>query len=367
MTGLFPSHPPAGLPQLRLFHIALQPTTLCNLDCRYCYLPLRKQRRVMSPLVAERVASTLPRTHGPIRIVWHAGEPLACGVTHFRRLISAFGPSRPPQLTHSLQSNATLIDERWCELFLEYGIEMGISVDGTEDMSHDRRDWSGNGTHGRVMQKIALLRHCGVPFAAIAVVTSSRLDRAADLYRYASEIGCHTLCINVEETEGANVARECSWADVRRFWSDLYDAWRANPVIPIRELQRPLGLMHALCDMEPGFRPRPDLEVFPSVAVDGSVVLLSPELVDNCPQFVAGNVLETPLWQVLEGATALPYVREYLEGVTRCYETCDYFSVCGGGAASNRYFEHGRFDGSETQCCRNRTQAVVDVLLNKLQ
>lgn len=36
--------------------LLMQPTTLCNLDCSYCYLPERKVSRRMSPEVVRAVA-----------------------------------------------------------------------------------------------------------------------------------------------------------------------------------------------------------------------------------------------------------------------------------------------------------------------
>jgi uncharacterized protein len=63
-------------------YVIMQPTTLCNLDCSYCYLPHRAHDRRMAPAVAEATAATVntwaaqaPR----FSVVWHGGEPLAAG------------------------------------------------------------------------------------------------------------------------------------------------------------------------------------------------------------------------------------------------------------------------------------------------
>ncbi|MDB4874061.1 MAG: putative arylsulfatase regulatory protein [Gemmatimonadetes bacterium] len=352
-------------PPPRVFHVALQPTTLCNLDCRYCYLPLRKSTRTMPVAVAESVAAALVNAGGPIRLVWHSGEPLACGVEHFRSLIAPFGPRTEGVLSHSLQTNATLLSEPWCDLFDEYGIEVGISIDGTPAMNVDRRDWSGKSVDARVTRGANLLHRRRIPFAIISVVTRDRLDEAEALYKFACELGCTILCINIEETEGVNVASRLPQDAIRHFWRDLYDSWAKNPVIPIREFDRPLRLMLDVCDSD-SLPPPVSMEMFPCVAVDGSVVFLSPELVDSAPQLIAGNVLETPLFEIVARARSLSYVSDYQVGLHRCRDTCQYFSVCGGGAASNRYFEQGRFDISETECCRNRLKSAVDVLLDRL-
>jgi uncharacterized protein len=54
-------------------------------------------------------------------------------------------------------------------------------------------------------------------------------------------------------------------------------------------------------------------------------------------------------------------------GVAACRSSCAYFGLCGGGAGSNKVFEQGRFDGTETQACRYRIQLVADVVLAGLE
>ena len=54
---------------------------------------------------------------------------------------------------------------------------------------------------------------------------------------------------------------------------------------------------------------------------------------------------------------------EIAAGVERCRSSCEYFGLCGGGAGSNKYWEHGSFDCSITQHCRYRIQLVTDVVV----
>ncbi|WP_425550668.1 radical SAM protein [Actinoallomurus liliacearum] len=76
--------------------VLMQPTTLCNLNCSYCYLPDRKVSRRMSVDVAEAVAAGVREwsKRRPVVVVWHGGEPLAVGPAYFRSLVVPFGPVR---------------------------------------------------------------------------------------------------------------------------------------------------------------------------------------------------------------------------------------------------------------------------------
>ncbi|MGB5241337.1 MAG: GRRM system radical SAM/SPASM domain protein, partial [Prochlorococcaceae cyanobacterium] len=83
--------------------------------------------------------------------------------------------------------------------------------------------------------------------------------------------------------------------------------------------------------------------------------------------FVFGNVLEGSL-EASMATDKFQLVRGEIEaGVQLCRQECAYFGLCGGGAGSNKYWEHGRFDGSVTEACRYRIQLVADVVLNGME
>jgi uncharacterized protein len=98
------------------------------------------------------------------------------------------------------------------------------------------------------------------------------------------------------------------------------------------------------------------------------VVLLSPELAGfsdpRYGDFSSGNVLATPMHEILAGALGTPWIREFLDGVEACRSTCPYFGFCGGAHAANRYFERGRFDVTATDHCRNSKIRLLEGVLD---
>ncbi len=46
-----------------------------------------------------------------------------------------------------------------------------------------------------------------------------------------------------------------------------------------------------------------------------------------------------------------------------CSRSCDYFSVCGGGAPVNKLFENGSFTGTETSYCTLTQMIPTDLIL----
>jgi uncharacterized protein len=350
-------------------YILMQPTTLCNLDCAYCYLPHRSFDRRMSEQVAQAVAATVNKWIEHVdrfSVVWHGGEPLAAGRAHLSALMAPF-----TGVEHHIQTNATLIDDEWCEFFLRHEIEVGISVDGPATRNALRADRAGHPAYDRIMRGVEALRRHGIRFAVICVVSDPRPGLAAELYRYFVELGCYWLGINIEEREGVNT-RDNTRAEqaVRGFWAELTAAWAADPRIELREVEWSLHyLAAAMRGEEDTVLPR-QRDPVPTIAHDGRVVLFSPELAgfDDSPDygdFALGNVLTTGLHEIV-AATARPdgWVAEYFSGVEACRDSCAYFGFCGGAHASNRYFETGRFDVTETEHCRNTKIRLLEGVLD---
>jgi uncharacterized protein len=348
-------------------YVVMQPTTLCNLDCTYCYLPFRSADKRMPVAVAAAVAAAVnpwSRT-GRFSVVWHGGEPLAAGREHFARLLSPFDAA----VEHHVQTNATLIDDGWCEFFLEREIRVSISVDGPEARNGERTNRGGKPAYAKIMRGVEALRRHGIPFSALCVVGRPEPGLAAELYEYFLELGCDVLGINVEETEGVNTRdNRHPEAAVTAFWAELVTAWRRDPRIHLREVEWSLRYVAAVLDgTADEVLPR-RLDPIPTVAEDGSVVLLSPELAGfsdpRYGDFTSGNVLETPLGEILAGAIGTPWIREFLDGVEACRATCPYFGFCGGAHAANRYFELGRFDVTTTDHCRNSKIRLLEGVLD---
>lgn len=347
-------------------YVIMQPTTLCNLDCSYCYLPFRASDRRMPVAVAEAVAPAANAwaAAGRFSLVWHGGEPLAAGREHLAALLAPFSPA----VEHHVQTNATLIDDAWCDFFQEHRIRVSVSVDGPPERNGDRITRSGRPSYDRIVRGIEALRRHGIPFSALAVVSAPVPGRATELYRYFLDLGCDVLGVNIEEREGVNTRGNAyPPATVTGFWAELLAAWRREPRIHLREVEWTLRYAAAVLDgTADEVLPR-QLDPIPTVGHDGSVVLLSPELAGfsdpRYGDFTSGNVLTTGLAEMLAAARSVPWIGEFLTGVENCRASCPYFGFCGGGHAANRFFEHGRFDSTETNHCRNSKIGLLEGVL----
>lgn len=352
--------------------LVLQPTTLCNLDCVYCYLPFRRLSNEMSPEVAQAVADSaadLIDPSGQLDIVWHGGEPLALGLRKFGALLAPFEQLRQAgRVQHNVQTNATLIDDEWCDLLARYQFCVGVSIDGPAALNARRVDLRGQPAFDRIVRGIRRLRDHGIRFSLIAVVGTEGIEQPESLLDFLAGLGPHTIGLNVEEMEGVNDQRCGITQDqAERFWQRVLDWRRTHDGGPaLRELERLTDYLYLARSGQRDEWCRHGLDPIPTVSVNGDVVLMSPELAgisdDAYGNFLAGNVCSQSIASMLAHAHRLRYVREFMAGLRRCEAECEFWNFCRDAQACNRYFENGSFATTETDYCRLTRQALITAL-----
>jgi len=108
-----------------------------------------------------------------VRVMFHGGEPLLAGVARFRRWLDRIDTELGPRISVILavQTNATLIRDEWAKLFADYGVEVGVSLDGPPELNDRFRvDHAGRGSYQRIMRGIEALREQCVPFSILSVI-----------------------------------------------------------------------------------------------------------------------------------------------------------------------------------------------------
>jgi uncharacterized protein len=361
--------------------LVIQPTPFCNLDCSYCYLPDRLNKRKISLETLEKAlnwAFSSGLVRQPFTLLWHAGEPMVLPATFYEQAtvllercnVSGF------EVTQSFQTNATLVNDAWCEFIRRRGVQVGVSVDGPDFLNDRHRvTRQGGGTLDRVLRGMQLLRDYEIFFDVITVLTSTSLDYPDELFDFYMEHGVTSVAFNVEEIEGPHVTSSLSGSGVesrfRRFYSRFMDlALAADPPLRVREFD---SAHNSVSYRQPPEMRTQECRPFAILNVDyeGNFSTYSPELLGlSSPRhgsFVLGNVAQASLESVLTMPRFLALDDEIRRGVDLCQETCRYFPFCGGGPPGNKFFENGDFATTETLSCRLHKQATFDVALDKLE
>lgn len=374
-----------------LMLVVVQPTSFCNLNCSYCYVPGRKDTTLMSDHVLEAVfrttvGSPLAQSR-KFQFLWHAGEPLTAGRDFFQKAMN-FCESFPGGLpvVHSLQTNGTLINDKWVSLFTKYNFKIGISMDGPAFLHNARRKtWGGHDTLHKVLRGFNLCRDAGLQPGALAVLTSESLDYPDEIFEFFVENNITSFGFNAEEVENANTNTSfgSTHADPPRhlrekfteFYSRIFDLWwPLRHTVSVREFLDISHVFEAKKTNPDYYRQPMETEALGIVTIhrNGDITPFSPEFSGaKDPQFnnfIAGNVcwLDS-MEEIRQSPIFRKMYRLIQKGQHNCAETCPYFDFCGSAFVSNRYFETGRLDGTESTTCIFQRQIVSEVLLQKLK
>jgi uncharacterized protein len=343
------------------FHVMAKPAgARCNCACDYCfYLPKARlypgSASAMPDEVHRAYIEQLFAAHRTpeVTVAWQGGEPTLMGLDFFRRSVAyQLECARPgTRIENTFQTNGLLLDDDWCRFFAEHGFLVGLSMDGPKDL-HDvhRRDAAGRGTFDRVLSAARLLQAHGVEYNILCTVNSINADRPLEVYRFfRDELGArYVQFVPVAEREGAGVTaasvRPDQWG---RFLIAVFDEWVARDVGEMFVLNFDgalagwLGRAGTVCV----FGPTCGLGV--ALEHNGDVYSCD-HFVD--PDHYLGNILETPLADLVASARQRAFGRAKQESLPSRCRACGWLAVCNGECPKNRFASAGGETGLNDLC-----------------
>jgi len=181
-------------------HVVAKPIgPVCNLNCEYCFYVEKKslfgpgeQYRMSDKILSAFIANYISSQTTPVvEFVWQGGEPTLLGFDFFKRVIKlqkSFADQKT--ITNCLQTNGTLLTEKWCQFLKKQNFMVGISLDGPEEI-HDRyrRDRKGQGTFDKVMRGLSLLQKHQVEYNVMTCVARETASRPLEVYRFLRDSG----------------------------------------------------------------------------------------------------------------------------------------------------------------------------------
>jgi uncharacterized protein len=311
-------------------------------------------------------------------VIWHAGEPLVLPVAWYRDAFDLIAGMLPPELRvrHAFQTNGMLITPAWCELFRDYRVGVGVSIDGPRRL-HDthRRTRRGGGTFEQTLAGIRTLQQHAIDFHVISVLSGNSLDDPEGLADFYLAEGIDQVCFNVEESEGDHRSDLFDQAGIRgRFNAFLSHFWRhARQRGGFRFIREIDGMLPRVLRPEEAAMTNEQVVPFGmmNVAYNGDVASFSPELLGlknaDYADFIVGNVHTQSLDEMLRGTVMRRLAQDIARGTAACRRTCQYFSVCGGGAPVNKLSENGSFATDRTRFCELTQMVPIDIILDALE
>lgn len=181
----------------------------CNIQCQYCYQnPQRDAGNVPHSYDLEKMKSAIEKEGRAFSLF--GGEALLLPEKDLEELWS-WGFQRYGR--NSVQTNGTLINDTHIQMFKQYKVSVGISLDGPEELNDVR--WAGSLERTReatAKTHAAIERLCqeGIPPGLIVTLhrcnaTRDKLPVMYDWFRYLEGIGITSARLHILEVENESI------------------------------------------------------------------------------------------------------------------------------------------------------------------
>ena len=352
------------------FNIMFKPAgSLCNLDCNYCYYLDKAEiyggrepkmtLEILENCVREYIAANDVQE---VTFNWHGGEPLVMGLDFYKRAVELQQRYCGDKvIRNTIQTNGTLITPEFAAFFKENDFLVGISIDGPKDI-HDkyRKDKGGFPTFDKVVSAIGMLYRYGVEYNTMTTVNRASEGRGAEVYDFLKRLGTRFMQFMpvVEHvvyprsasgkpdkkarpyivdpgTEGASIAQwSVNSLAFGKFMCDIFDNWVCNDVGTYF-----VNLFD--CTLANWCGELPGTCSYAETCGGNSVIEHNGDLY-SCDHFVypkyrVGNVMETPLRELMVSARQSKFGIDKRNGLPVKCIRCRFYSACHGECPKHRF------------------------------
>ncbi len=322
----------------------------CNLDCKYCYYYLPKsqaKKKIMNLDLAQRVIIDSSVFGNNIELIWHGGEPLLAGTDFFKAVIElekTIERKNGIRFSNRIQTNATLIDQEWIDIFKIGNFGVGVSLDGYEELHNQNRIFhNGKGSFHEVVEGIGKLQKAGISFSILAVLTKKSLQKAKEIYDFFSDSGFERFDFlpSVEiDNDGNIIPGSLDKGDFANFMGEIFDIWfsRDDSRISIRYFEQFLAVFFgnspSLCKMNG------TCQEYITIDYNGDVY--------SCDNFIGypdlkfGNLSEKSLKEIIN-TNKVSGIKQLLSQPHLECQGCFAYRYCNGGCNKYRYIQARNF------------------------
>lgn len=178
-------------------------SSLCNLDCRYCFYHDVSENRaeknlgIMEISTAENlIKSALNFADGcSIAFAFQGGEPLLAGKDFFADFVSLIDKynEKKSEVFYSIQTNGLLVNNEWAKFFTENKFLVGLSLDGDREANKYRLDSKGQSRFFATLTAAKTLEENKTEFNILSVLTGESARRIDEIYSYLKSKGFRYL------------------------------------------------------------------------------------------------------------------------------------------------------------------------------
>jgi len=330
------------------FHVMLIPTLGCPANCSYCWSSEEKSP-IMSIETIKEVVEWLKTFRGDaVTFTFHGGEPLLAGAEFYREALPLLVEGLSPRkIAFAIQTNLWKMTPEIAEIFAEYGVPIGSSLDGPKELNDLQR---GKGYYDKTMRGYEIAREHGLNVRFITTFTSHSVKQKEEIFNFYLEKGL-TLKLHpcLPSLKGDNPDK---WTLAPEEYGELLiyllDRYLENldriDVMNIDQLCKCVftgrGTVCTYVDcMGDTFAVGPEGNIYPCYRFVGM------------PEYVMGNVYDRPTMADLAKSEAWKQMHRYKEYVDTACSKCAHIKYCRGGCPYNAIVPtDGEIKGVDPHC-----------------
>lgn len=235
---------------------------------------------------------------------------------------------------YCIQTNGTLLDDKWAEFFYRNQFLTGISLDGYESNTNRFRvDRGGNGKYEQIMAGIDILRTYGVEFNILAVITQQLSRHPKAFYRFLKSHGFRYVqcipCLGELGAEAGDSEYELQPDGYLRFYKGLYELWaedyRQGDYMSVTLFDNLMLMLHDRPPQQCGMLGFCSVQFV--VEANGNVYPCDFYVLD---EYCCGNLAEKSVTELAVCETMKRFLHETKKSYPIC-ETCPFAGICHGG------------------------------------
>ncbi len=308
---------------MKHIEVIIKTTYDCNLRCKYCYNSETHYSKEILPRERfEKLLNLLKDSYQSISIVWHGGDPLMCGHEYFEDVMEIekrISNTASVRFRNSIQTNGTLIDKKWVDIFKKYDIKVGVSFDGINN------DLYRQGTE-KTLGAMELMKKKGLNFGCMAVVANDDYDLIEN-YKFFRQKG---ISVDFSYMFSEGEAKSLDKLSPEKFTKqaiELFDYWLYDREgVGIRLFSTYISMA-----LGSGFR------ICSNCSCHGKYLSIAPNGdLSNCGrpiigQYVFGNIdTVSSIEEVYNSPKFIELLSGSIQRRRKCKESCEYFELCGG-------------------------------------
>jgi uncharacterized protein len=182
--------------------VVVESIRTCNLHCKYCFPEQMWDREGRGGAMQENIYHNILETvckntqRSDIAIHFAGGEPLLAGLKWFEKIFAVsddISKKYDKKFSYTLQTNATLINTKFLEIFKKNKVIVGVSIDGPPLINDVTRGQSNLVING--LREI--IEYLGYTPGVIVVVSKMNVDNIAEVIDFLNKFGIRTFRANL--------------------------------------------------------------------------------------------------------------------------------------------------------------------------